>query len=494
MGLLTKLFGGAGPAPLPLPIAHKSSFKYDALEPRGKRRTVPRTITREDNHTRGNKRDGLQANAADLTRNLSLAAWMVRRHLDYVSQFAFHSRCEDETLNDQIEKLMREDATPARSDIAGRFGREKMFRLAEARRVLDGDALLVKGADGRMQGIQADLIKDPEKKEPGEDWINGVLVSSVGRPISYAIYSRSGYTESKFIRRIDAPNAIHYGFFDRFASDQIRGISPLVSALNPLRDVYENFDYALAKAKVAQLFALSIYRDATAVVSEEEDAEFEDIDEEADDTAEADEDGYEFDLTKPNVLQMDAGDRAEVLESKQPSMEFQAFTTLVIQVALKSLDIPFSFYDESHTNFFGSRAAWLHYERSCRDRRDDQIEMRRNYTIWKLRTWIQDGRLTLPDGMTVYDVAFEWVPRGMPWWDPSKEIKGHVQAIAAGLDTPQRVCRSTDTDFFDNVLEIAKAHEFASKHGVELSFMTTPDEPAEPDDDDEKPTSPKDDQ
>ena len=50
----------------------------------------------------------------------------------------------------------------------------------------------------------------------------------------------------------------HHGFFDRF--DQLRGISPLAPAVNTLRDCYEGYDYALAKMKVAQLFALAFYR------------------------------------------------------------------------------------------------------------------------------------------------------------------------------------------------------------------------------------------
>ena len=443
-----------------------SAFRYDALDPHGKRRNVPRSVAREDYYVRGSKHRALQANAADLARNLSLAAWMVRRHLDYVSQFRFHSRTGIDTLDDQIERLMREDATPDRADVAGKFGREKIFRLAEARRVLDGDCLLVMVRNGKLQGIKADLIDGGARKK-GQEWINGVQVNAVGRPIRYAIKRRKEYSVTEDDGYIRASNAIHYGFFDNFAADQVRGVSPLVSALNPLRDVYENFDYALAKAKVSHIFAMSIYRDQ-AQAAEDADDEMVGIDE--DDEMSVEREPYEFDLSKPNILNLDPGDRAEVLESRQPSSEFQEFTKLVIQVALKSLDIPFSFYDESHTNFFGSRAAWLHYERSCKDRRDDQIEMRRRYTHWKLRLWVQQGRLTLPPGMTVLDVPSEWVPRGMPWWDPGKEIRGHVDAIASGLDTPQRVCAATGTDFYDNVDEIAKANQYAESRGMSLRF------------------------
>ena len=180
---------------------------------------------------------------------------------------------------------------------------------------------------------------------------------------------------------------------------------------------------------------------------------------------------------------MEPGEKMEVIESKTPSGEFQNFTQLVTQLALKSLDIPFSFYDEAHTNFFGSRAAWLHYERSCKDKRDDQVEMRSNYTVWKLNQWVLDGRLMLPDGMQVGDVRFDWIPRGMPWWDPAKEISGSVMAIQNGLDTPQRICRATGTDYFDNIEEIAKAAQFAESQGVNPLWQagSSTSEPVVPD-------------
>lgn len=468
------------------------AFSYDAINPRGKRRNPGARTPREDSFLRGKQRDAAQANAADLARNLSLCGWMIRRHLDYVSQFSFHSRikvgpritqADADRLNTQIETLMKEDNRPENADVAGKFSREKIFRLAEARRVLDGDTFLVKLDDGRLQGIRADLCKDPETKGKDEDWINGALVTGVGRVLSFAFSVRKGMTDDKPDRRIDSTNVIHYGFFDNYAADQVRGISPMIAALNPLRDTYENFDYALAKAKVSQLFAMTVFRDAAESFGDPEEEvatnPTADTDSETTETTESSKPRYKVDFGRgPIFMDLEEGDRAEILESRNPSNEFQAFMVLIIQVALKALDIPFSFYDESHTNFFGSRAAWLHYERSCRDKRDDQLELRRNYTIWKLRGWIRDGRLILPPGVTIEDLVFEWQARGMPWWDPSKEVAGHVAAVAAGFDTPQRICKSADTDFFENIDQIAEAMEYAASKGVPLRFdmptMTDP--------------------
>ena len=49
--------------------------------------------------------------------------------------------------------------------------------------------------------------------------------------------------------------------------------------------------------------------------------------------------------------------------------------------------------------------------------------------------WIISGELVVPSGRTINDLTFEWVHRGMPWWDPAKEISGNVAAtdVAGGL-------------------------------------------------------------
>jgi len=447
-----------------------SFFSYDAIESSGRRKAITRQPTREDALLTGSKRRKLQETAADLSRNLSLAAWMVRRHLDYVSQFEFHGRHEDDRLNDKVERLMWEDSRPSQCDVAGRFNREKMFRVAEARRVLDNDTFLVKLRDGRLQGLQGDLIRDPAGEGRTSEIVDGVRLGRYGRHLSYAAHKRESNNKVVFAKWLAARNVIHYGFFDRYSNDQVRGVSPISSALNPLRDVYENFDYALAKAKVSQLFAISFYRNAEDGIGYGEEDEAGPLGDE-DGDGEDEPQGYKVSFADgPIQLDLDPGDRAEFLESKQPSSEFQDFTKLVIQVALKALDLPYSFYDESATNFFGSRAAWLHYERSCKDKRDDQIELRRNYTVWKMQGWIKSGRLTLPRGMTIADYDFEWVPIGMPWFDPLKEINGTLQAIKGGLDNPQRACRSTGSDFYDNVDAIAKATQYAEAKGVSLEF------------------------
>ena len=332
--------------------AFPSLFGYDAVESTGRRRAVLGRRRSEDKELLPRQRIQLSSSTRDLRRNFAIAAWAVRKHLDYVSSFSFQADTGDDVLDDQIEQLMAWYGRPANCDAAGRASLSKITRLAEAHRTLDGDTFVNFLVDGRLQGIEGDRVIDPRDKveiADGLHWEHGVLVNGNGRAVGFAVHSRVGSSGEglEFERVLAAFFCYQHGYYDRF--DQVRGITPMAPAINSLRDVYENFDYALAKAKVSQLFALAFYREASDDVG---------ITTETTETAAdgSEQTGYQVDFAKgPVKLDLEAGDRAEFLESHTPSSEFQSFTNVMIAVALKSLDIPFSFYDESHTNYSGQR-------------------------------------------------------------------------------------------------------------------------------------------
>lgn len=448
-----------------------SKFNYDATEARGKRKTARQYTTSEDHILDASKRASLQSNGRDLARNFSIASWMIRRHLDYVATFDFHCRTGNVDLDETIENFIRKWSLRWNFDRAGRHNLPRMIRLAEARRVIDGDVGFLKLTNGQLQGIESDRIKQPKGEGFGAgEWIHGVKTDGSGRARAYALWNRTK-SGLRFDRTVPASRMEMLGYYDRF--DQIRGISPLASALNPLRDVYENFDLKMVQTKVASMFGAIFTTEAVEGFGESVYT--------GDDLGEGDEpikNKYEVDFGKgPVKLELDGGDKLEFVESKNPSSEFQNFQQLAIQVALKALDIPFSGFSEDFTNFFGSRAAWLHYQRSCKPKSDDIRELLDNLTYWRLTLAILDGEIVLPGSMTISDLNFEWVLRGMPWWDQAKEINGDLAAIGAGLDNPQRIVKERGRgDWYDNVDRIAEAEAYAREKGVHLSFMPTPSE------------------
>lgn len=430
-----------------------SGSGYDAVDQVGKRRNVSSLLKSEDEHLRPQARKQLTAASRDLNRNFALVAWAVRQHLNYLTEFEFQMRTGIAELDSQIELLMDIWMRPSNCDVRAQHPFTRMLRLAEQRKIIDGDMFFVLLKSGQLQAIESDRVKDPTDKGESK-WCHGVKINADGRALAYCIHER-GQTQQTNSRTVPVSSVIHHAQFDRF--DQVRGVSPIAAAVNSFKDVYEGIDLALAKLKVEQLFALVFYRENVDPIGM---------------TTGDDEAGYDVDLGKgPQKLDLDPGDRAEFLKSDNPGGATQDFLKLVIRVALSSLDLPYGFFDTGDTNFFGGKAGWMVYERSLLAKIRDVQDLLRMVTVWKFQTWIIDGSLTLPTGLTVGELAFEWVHRGMPWWDQSKEIDGDLAAIGAGLSDPYTICKKRGMgEWEENVDRIARARAYAAAAGVPITF------------------------
>lgn len=449
---------------------------YDGAADTKARRAPTATIKSEDDTLPPGKRRKLQANASDIQRNFEIAAWAIRKHLDFVTDFSFSSnnaesvldaasspeqqagQQESSQLDDDIEGLIAEAAVPERCDAAGRHDLLTLLRLTEARATVCGDHALLALTDGTLQSLESDRIRDPKEKAPeGVKVVHGVQVDARGRAIAYAVHSRKTGGGYEFERWVPAAHVMLRGYFDR--SDQVRGISPMAPSLNRLRDLYEGFNYALAKAKIAQLFGFKITRKG--------DGDFGNL---TNDGTEG-KPNYSIDLgAGPWMLDLEPGDDADIMETATPSGEFQSYSEMMIAISLLAVDLPWNFYKVDATNFFGSRAALNLYLKSVKPKRRANVAILNRWTRGQVQRSILSGRLRLPRSMTIDDLRWSWTPDGLPWWNPSQEADGALKSIGAGLDNPQRICLETGTNFFENVDRIAEAQAYAEAKGVQLSF------------------------
>lgn len=455
------------------PQAVVGAFTYDATEPKNRRLAPTGALWSEDRELPATRRRSLVSGVRDLRRNFAIAAWAIRKHLDYVSSFRFRADTGVPELDDQIDRFIEIASRPQNFDVAGRHSLRRFVRLMEACRVVDGDVFALKLNDGTLQAIEGDRVRQPENYDPAfspvpERFINGVKVDDYGRPLSYAIHRRGPMGQSfEFERTIAASKAIHHAWLDRF--DQTRGISPLASALNTYRDIYEGFDYALAKAKVAQMFGLVFYRDA--------------IDPAGEVTASGESSNrYDVDFGRgPVLLDLDPGDKAEFLENKTPPTEFREFCETMIGVALKALDIPQSFYDEAHANFHSTRGAFNLYQKSARSKQEDVRAVLDQWTLWRLQMAIVNGEITVPAGKTIADLRWQWMPDGVQWWDAETEIRADAMAISGGFDNWERVTRERmNADIYDNIDANARVLEYAKSKGVQLVLPASGVAPVDP--------------
>lgn len=443
--------------------SNSKALSYDAVTTTTRRRPPRTDVKSEDDHLNASDRRKLVSTTRDLRRNYSLAAWAIRKHLDYVACHSFQSKNGDEKLDNSIEKLVRWWELPKNFDLSARHGLHRYIRIAEASRTVDGDVLIRKMRNGLLQAIEGDRVANnngASTRNDISDFKRGVKVDSRGRDVAYIINDRGSMGGRLIFNRVlSARNVIHFGYWDRF--DQIRGVSPLASAINTFQDTYEGITYALARAKVSQLFGMVITRGSAGEVGASTgtgDTETETVEGSS---------GNKVDFGKgPIFLDLDEGDDAKFLESNQPAQEFQSFIEMMIALALKSLDIPYSFYNESFTNYSGARQALLMYEQSASQKRRDVQMLLNAITAWRIRLWILGGVLELPSGMTVSDLKWEWIPTGLPWIDPLKETLADNKAVEGNLNSRQRIVKRMGGDWNEVLDELEAEKKELDKRGL----------------------------
>ncbi|MEN0109132.1 MAG: phage portal protein [Planctomycetota bacterium] len=441
----------------------------------GTRRSPSVRVVSEDRVLQQRKRQRLSASSLEAHRNMAVVQWAIGKHLDYVSRFRFRGMTDDEAFNRELEAFVALIGTALRFDLAGRHNLARSVRLTECLATLEGDSAWLKRGRGRALGlvelIEGNRIRHDELRLRGRDrdgWTNGVRVDpATGRALEYAIANRGkGGSGWDGARRVRARDLLTRGYFFRF--DQFRGVSPFVSALSKHRDVDESFDLVQAKLKLWQMMGFAVTRRADGPLG---DYLADDLRQNGESDPADGEPRYDFGLGGGLfTIDLDRGDGVDTLESKTPATETIAFLKLMIHVAIRALDLPYSFWDESHTNFYGQRGSFLSYIQSCQVKRADNVELLDAWTRWRLGVAIARGELTLPRGWEFSDLRWQWIAVGQPWWDPNKEIAAQLSAISAGLTNPQRVCHETGTDFEENVDATAKALEYARGAGVTLSF------------------------
>ena len=453
-------------------VSGLSSGSYDATEDKGRRRPRRTRVKSEDSIATERKRNILSATTQDLSRNFAVAAWAIRKHLDFVSRFKFQSKLDDDGFNDALEAAIKNASKRFNFDASRRHSLRSATRLAETCRVKEGDVGWLKLRSGRdrghIQAIESSRIYMPRNAnlQSPEDWVNGVRVNpATGESLEYGICDRDIRTGRLTLRRrVPARNMLLHAFYERY--DQVRGVSPVAAGLNWFQDTYEGFEYAQAKMKVGQLFGLVVKQDSDVGLFPNRTSATIDADGDG-----VDDSAHEVDLSSGIFnLDLDPGEDAQILESKNPSTETTSFLKLMIHVALKSLDIPYSFFDESFTNFYGSRGGLIQYLKSCQDKIESLQQFLDEWTMWRIGLLVNDGEISLPSGVSFSDLRWSWVPDGIPWWDPVKEVRGQSMAVAAGFDNPYNVCNTVGTSFEENIKMTAKAQRFAESHGVPLVY------------------------
>jgi lambda family phage portal protein len=107
------------------------------------------------------------------------------------------------------------------------------------------------------------------------------------------------------------------------------------------------------------------------------------------------------------------------------------------------------------------------------------------YKKWLEMAWLS-GALSdvkLQDYERIQEPTFRG--RGWSWVDPAKDMKAHVEGLAAGITTLTDIKAEQGIDIEDHFINLKKERELAAKYGIEPTWTQKKDaqpiEPVEPD-------------
>ena len=416
------------------------------------------------------------------------------KHLSVLSIFRVQFDTGLEWLDDWLMDLFTWWSQAENFDAGGRYSLSQYMRVNEAQKILHGDMRTLKMVDGRAVAIDSDQLENGYEY-PNTNWFRGVRIHPVTRrATAYRIIPRTlQYGELNHQAAFVVPAGNFYLHAERkFYPNLIRGISPLAPALNSIQDCYEGINWHLVKMKIAAMFGVAIFEDKNAMGMERR------IDPATDEIVEEKpKPKYDVKMNGVKAISMERGENIEVIESKIPSTESQEFYKTVTMAYIKALNLPYSFYDEKHTNFYGARGALMHYIRSCDAPRQGNVAFLSHHLKWRITKWITDGYIKLPRGYDPRRIRWQCVPRGIPIWDPAKEGKGMDNAVRAGYTAPQKVCMEMGTDYYENIELTKEARKYAARHGIIPSWTiaempenggNTPNNKEDEDEDDGKNT------
>jgi len=451
---------------------------YHATQDKGRRSSPRRSLGSEDDAASDNEKQTVVATTRSQRRNIELAQWIVNCHLASVAKFSFQAHTGNENLDKVLERMVKRLSKAENFDLAKRRSRQEMVNFLEAGRFVDGDIFPAFTTSGRVQLFEGDRIKTPFGRGARrlDPVVDGVAKSATtGEHLGYAVHIRKG---SSFVFAQWNPSTTTMQVDYSKRHDQTRGVSPLVTNINRMQDIYEGLDAMAIKTKTMAMFGIAI---EGADMSSDSDFDIKD-----DSTGEAPTGSSEKSNLSFKVepgLKIETDGRVNTIESKTPHSSYMEWTNLEIQIALLAADIPFSFFDSRKSSYNARYADTQKYERTCRPKRKQLVVFQNKWFLWQLDLEIAAGRLDLSqyplEGGTVLTQAdfmdhieelVEFIPGGIPFNDPKIEIEAAVSAIAAGLESPQSWCKKHDRDAMELLEQNATYQKAAEEKGVKIFY------------------------
>ena len=387
----------------------------------------------------------LRDRAKDLYRNDSFASSAVNGRVDNVvgCGIRMQSRIQpgDGISEDRAAGLNRQIESAFR--VWSRIERlSQKQRLFERCRAIYGEAFMVLSDGGSadkpvplsLQVIAPERIETPPEHEGDPNVRMGIRLDPETRqPVLYylrTVHPHDTLEASWDYSEIPAERMRHV-FEEKFPG-QVRGVPWLAPAMADLKDIKDFKETHLIAEQVAACFTVFV-----------EKGEFGDPRGAAEGAAaETRSDGSRIEDIEPGMIQyLKDGESVKFGDPNRPGNTLGPFLEWHLKAVAAAIRYPFELLVK-------------HYDNSYSGGRLSLIDGRIAFSCWQQESieggWQQVSdrfveELVIVGGVDIEPDEFEsnravfqqqaWVPPGMPWIDPAKEVKGDREAIDGGLST-----------------------------------------------------------
>jgi capsid protein len=458
------------------------SLGYQSVESSDRRRPVTRRAVAEGVTLNSAKREIGNATAREDRRNMTLLAWMIRRHIGSVARFTPMFRlsvrgtpaaAEVQTVNQKVKTLLAWHGKRQQFDTLQVMARDEWMWMFEACKAIGGDCGGLRTKGWRRQGIEPDRIrKDPASKKSDNVNDDGLSLNPDGTRKAFSVCKRTG-GGFEFERMVPASEMVFDGYWpERF--DSGRGVSPLLTCLNEGADIRETIEYLILKVKGAALRGFAFTRASS--------DEPEETQGESRTTAPGSESASYSAQVAAGVkmrglvnLDLDVGDAFEEIGSNTPNSNVVPLTREMIRGVLLAFDIPFTFYDSLTASFSARIADRNEYEEMTEPKRDKNIAVLGEiydtaiFEAWATVDLFGFGEALEAAKLEPEEIAMnlKWAAASRAWLDRSSEMSGNILALAAGLESIPNLAAGYGVDPYELA---AEQKEFLETCGIPLLY------------------------
>jgi capsid protein len=410
----------------------------------------------------------LMNRARDLDDNFSTIRAILTHFIVHVAgSLSYQARTGNAELDREVEAYLEKWFYGC--DITGRHSLLSLTQLVLRAVLVDGDCgvvLVREGQELKLQTVTADRIgRDIDLDQNQVDYVGGITMDSIGRPVSYRVYQRDRSGRYLGFEDVGAENFCH--IFVPTRLDEYRGRSVLAACLDDAQDVMDLIEYEKLAARWASSQA--------AVIKTEYGA-----DEEMASVLRGDRDqfGNEMKLTalEPGRINyLGTGESMDVFKnSDRPAQAFSNFVKYLEDRMCRALGV--------------SARVTLDRTSAGPEARKDLRQAERTFDFWRyqmehqflnkvVRLALMDaaGKGLLPNRPEVIQGQWQWA--GSVSIDAGRDARADIELWRTGLATAAELYGEAGHDWQTSIRQRAKEaayiKEMAEEMGVTVSEISS---------------------